>query len=663
MVQPLIRFAGAVTALCVLVACAATRPRGGEDEWQATLAVLATSDLHGNVLGFDYYRRREDPTVGFDRVATLVAQARARYADTLLVDNGDTIQGTPLADWQARVQPPACEDRLAIHVAMDHVGYDAGTLGNHEFNYGLPFLSQVAGVPFDDGQADCRGPGFPLLLSNLVHADDGRPLLPPRLLLERQLHARDAKGEVVRKPVRIGLVALAPPGIMKWDARHLAGRVRMVDALDATRGQVAALRADGADVVIALVHGGLDARPWDGTLDNPGWHVAASGLVDAMVLGHEHLRFPDPHSARPAYGDLPGVDAGAGRVHGVPAVMPSFWGRALGVIELSLRFRDGRWQVDRDDSRSLLLPHGATDASGVTPDAQVAGLVAQAHAGTLAWLEEPIAETRIAMTTFFADVGDTSALDVVNRAQVDYLRERIDADWPQLRGLPLLSAAAPFKTGSAGPDDYTQVAAGPLAIRHAADLYLYPNTLVAVKVTGAQLKAWLEQSAKRFNRIDPDVATPQPLVDTGVAGYNFDVIDGVRYVIDLTRETGARIVDLRHADGRAVDPQEWLLVATNNYRAGNGQSFGFDASALVVDTQAGNRDVLIDWLRERRVVDGRDPRSAPPWRFAPLPPQANVTFSTRAGLAAEPSFGPHRLQRVADTDDGRAVYRLHVGPE
>ena len=372
------------------------------------------------------------------------------------------------------------------------------------------------------------------------------------------------------------------------------------------------------------------------------------------------LRFPDPQSARPAYGDLPDVDTGAGRVHGIAAVMPAFWGRALGVIELRLRHREGRWHVDREGSRSLLLPTAGKDGAAVAPDPRVAGLVERAHAGTLAWLEQPIADSSIEMTTFFADVGDTSALDVVNRAQMDYLRERIDADWPQLRGLPLLSAAAPFKTGKAGPDDYTQVAAGPLAIRHAADLYLYPNTLVAVKLSGAQLKAWLEQSAKRFNRIDPAIATPQPLVDTDFAGYNFDVIEGVRYVIDITREAGSRIVELRHADGRPVADDERLLVATNNYRAGNGSPYGFDDSALVIDTQVGNRDVLIDWLRSQRRVDARAPGEDPPWRFATLPPQAFVTFSTRAGLPARQTFGTHRLQHLSDSTDGRATYRLTV---
>lgn len=660
MVRSLIRFPTALVALLLLVACATPASRDHDAERQATLAVLATSDLHGHILGYDYYRLREDPTVGFDRVATLVAEARAIYPDTLLLDNGDTLQGTPLADWQARVRPPACDERLAIHAAMDLVGYDAATLGNHEFNYGLPFLSQVTGIPFADEQPECRGPDFPLVLSNVMRVGDGRPLLPPRLLLQRNLRATDAQGRTSTLPIRVGLIGLAPPGILRWDARHLTGQVRMVDALQAARRQVDALRSQGADIVIALLHGGLDAQPWDSGMDNPGWHLAASGLVDAMVLGHEHRRFPDPQADAPAFAALPGVDVGNGRVHGVPAVMPAFWGRALGVIELALRHRDGRWQVDAENSRSRLMSITDADGTPVDADPVIAERIADAHQGTLDYVNQPIAHSDIDMTTFFADVGDSSALDVVNRAQADFLHTLIDASRPDLRGLPLLSAAAPFKTGSAGPDDYTQVAAGALAVRHAADLYLYPNTLVAVKVNGAQLKLWLEQSARRFRQIDPTLTTPQPLVDDNVPGYNFDVIEGVRYVIDITRPVGERIVALEHADGRAVDSDEWFLVASNNYRAGNGRAFGLDAEAVVVDTQVGNRDVLIDWMREQGRIQARPAQSPPAWRFAAWPESVQVLFTTRAGLTPAAVFGAHRLRRLDEQTDGYARYLLTV---
>lgn len=657
--RPLLRLATGLLLLC-LAACAVHPAQDRRGDLHATLAVLATSDLHGHVLGYDYYRLREDPSGGLDRIATLVAQARARYRNTLLVDNGDTLQGSPLADWQARVQPPDCSGRLAIHEAMDRLGYDAGTLGNHEFNYGLPFLSRVTGVPFNGDDPGCRGPNFPLVLSNLVRTQDGTPLLPPRLLLERHLYATtsDGRGRVLL--LRIGLVGLAPPGILRWDHRHLDGRVRMADALQVLQAQVAALRTEGAEVIVALVHGGLDASPWDPGMDNPGWHVAASGLVDAIVLGHEHRRFPDPRASAPPYAELPGVDVAHGRVLDVPAVMPSFWGRALGVIELPLVRRDGHWQVRRASGRAFLMDVVDDQGTPVPADAGVADTVAEAHAGTLAWLARPIAESAQERSTFFAEVGDTSALDLVNQAQADYIRALVATSHPELRDLPLLSAAAPFRSGAAGPDDYTQVTAGPLTQRHAADLYLYPNTLVALKVTGAQLKAWLEQSARRFRRINPDVAAPQALVDTTVPGYNFDVIAGVHYVIDLTRPAGGRIVDLRHPDGRPVAPDEPFLVASNNYRAGNGAGIGLGAEAVVIDTQTGNREVLIDWLRQRGHTG--TPAEVPLWRFAPLPARVKVEFTTRAGLPAEVRFGPHRLRHLRDLGDGRAIYCLHIDP-
>lgn len=651
-------------AACLLIAagCATQRATDRDVERRATLALLATTDLHGHVLGYDYYRLREDPGVGLDRVATLIAQARQRYPNTVLVDNGDTLQGTPLADWQARVRPPDCQARLAIHAAMDLIGYDAATLGNHEFNYGLPFLSQVTGVPFDANDAVCRGPDFPWVLSNVVRADTGESLFPPRLLLERTIRFDPDGGGAQALPLRIGIIGLTPPGILKWDARHLAGRVEMVDALDAARRQATSLREAGAEVVIALLHGGLDTDPYDSAMDNPGWHLAASGLVDALVLGHEHRWFPDHRSDAPAYAEVPDVDVASGRVHGVPTVMPAFWGRALGVIELALVHRGGRWQVDRAASRSLLQAIAPADAKAVEPDSRIAERIAIEHQGTIDHVGQAIAESATDMTTFFADVGDVSAIDVVNQAQADYLRAWVRDQRPDLAGLPLLSAAAPFKTGTAGPDDYTQVPAGPLAIRHAADLYLYPNTLVAVKITGAKVKAWLEQSARRFNRIDPAATLAQALVDADVPGYNFDVIDGLRYVIDISRPVGERIVDLRHADGRPVEPDEWLLVATNNYRAGGGMAFGLDAADVVIDSQVGNRDVLIDWLRGRARVSAERSDVGAPWRFAPLATSGDLLFTTRAGLARTLRFGPHRLRWLDDLPDGRARYVLTVDP-
>ncbi|MCK9490031.1 MAG: bifunctional 2',3'-cyclic-nucleotide 2'-phosphodiesterase/3'-nucleotidase [Xanthomonadales bacterium] len=658
-------------AALLLAACAGPASHDPDHaqagEGRATLTVLATSDLHGHVLGYDYYRLRDDPAIGLDRVATLIAQARERDRHSLLVDVGDTIQGSALSDWQARVQPPACDRTLAIYEAMSSLGFDAATLGNHEFNYGLPFLQRVTGLPYDDSASTCRGPDFPIVVSNLSNID-GQPLYPRHLLLERTLPVVAADGRSQPTAIRIGIVGFVPPRIMDWDRGHLEGRVAVDGVLESAREQVANLRRQGADIVLALVHGGIDARPYTAQSENAAWHLAATGQVDAMVMAHQHQRFPDPDNPRRAFADVDGVDHERGRVHGIPAVMASYWGKGLGVIELSLVHRQGQWQVDAAGSRSQVQTiDAAADADGrsgpVDPDPALQALVQAEHQATLAHVSQPLASSDFTLASHFADVGEVSALQVVNMAQADFISTHVQQHLPQYRDLPVLSAAAPFRTGFAGPDDYTRVPAGTLAVRHAADLYLYPNTLVAVLIDGAGLKIWLEQAARRFNQIDPALTSPQDLVNSRFPGYNFDVIHGIQYAIDLSRPVGERIVSVTF-QGQPVTAEQRFIVATNNYRAASGRAFGLDESALIVDTRLESRQVLADWLRgEQKLTRSRHGTDLP-WQFAPLPLAGQLVFDTGADLEPPAAGGlpsTHRLRRLDDAQAGRARYALDLG--
>lgn len=654
--------AAAFLVALVLTACAA--PRGSDDtdaatiSGGATLTLLATSDLHGHVLGYDYYRLHEDGEIGLERLAGLITQAREHDPRSLLVDVGDTIQGSALADWQAREQPPACDRTLAIYEAMSVLAYDAATLGNHEFNYGLPFLRRFTGLPFDDRGQTCRGPGFPIVVSNLTDAGSGEPLYPPRLLLERELPVRSDDGQVRLVPVRIGIVGFVPPRILDWDRSHLTGRVQVEGMLESSRREVEQLRDEGADVVLALVHGGLDARPYTPQLENAAWHLAAQGGIDAMVMAHQHQRFPDPDNPRRAFADIPELDHERGLVHGIPAVMASYWGKGLGVIELALRHQDGRWQVHHPDSHSRVLTHGDE-----RPAPSLRAAVRAEHEATIAHVSQPLARSDFDLASHFADVGDVSALQVVNMAQAQFIADHVDQHLPHYRDLPVLSAAAPFRTGFAGPDDYTLVPAGDLAVRHAADLYLYPNTLVAVLVDGAGLKAWLEQAARRFNQIDPGHSGPQDLVSNRFPGYNFDVIHGIQYVIDISRAPGERIVELAFR-GRPVADDQQFIVATNNYRAGSGSAFGLDQEQVIVDTRLESRQVLADWLRREQSLARVRHSAELPWRFAPLNLAGELVFTTGAGQP-EPAPGMlpigHRLRHLGEAGPGQVRYALDLG--
>ncbi|MBX3693126.1 bifunctional 2',3'-cyclic-nucleotide 2'-phosphodiesterase/3'-nucleotidase [Dokdonella sp.] len=656
--------------LILLAACAGQPARGPTpgDGARATLAILESTDVHSNVLGYDYYKLAEDPSLGFERLATLVRQARREYANTLLFDAGDTIQGTALADWQARGEPLACGDKLAMYKAMDALGYDGGTIGNHEFNYGLPFLAQVTNSALDvDGVTPkpCKGPDFPIVLANVDSKRSGRPLFAPTAVIERRIAARDARGDAIEATVRIGLIGFTPPPILQWDKDNLDGRVSVSGVVEAARRHLPALRAQGVDFVIAISHGGINPSPHTHDMENANWHLAAEPGIDVLLLGHSHQVFPDPGNPKSRFARMPEVDNERGFLRGKPAVMGGFWGKNLGLIELALVHEGGHWRIDHSATRSHVRDIRRAAGDFVEPDPAIAAAIEAEHAATIRYVSTPIGSSDFAMTSHFVALGDVSAIEPVNRAQRDFVRKRIAETRPDLADLPVLSAVAPFKVGFAGATDYTDIAAGPLAIRNAADLYLYPNTIAAVLVNGAELRAWLDKASTWFNRIDPQATTPQELVNRRFPGYNFDVVQGgISWRIDLSRPAGERIVDLRH-EGQPVDAAQRFILATNNYRAGGGGDFpGTGGDRVVLSDQIMNRDLLIDWVRARGRLTRDEDASDRPWRFVPLRTAAPVSFTTASGKdALARAAGITGLRLLRENGDGTSTYALDLSVE
>ncbi len=634
-------------------AVAGTVPEGSK----ADLTLLETTDLHAHVLGYDYYRLKDDPHVGLSRTATLIKQARRRYPNTLLFDSGDTIQGTVPADYQALVEPVACGQRLGIYKAMNALHYDAGTFGNHEFNYGLPFLSQVSGEPMQvDGvkKERCDGADYPLVLTNVDSLQTGKTLIKPWLLLKRTITVTTPDGKSVRAPIRIGVLGFAPPPIMQWDKKHLEGKVRTEGLVEAARKYLPELEAQHPDVIVALVHGGLNTAPYSEGMENAGWYLARVPGIDALLLGHSHTSFPGPRFA-----DMKGVDNDTGHVNGVPAVMGGFFGMDLGLVHMKLEYRDGRWVSNAAAARSEVEPICRDKDHCVAPDKRIAALVDTLHAHTIAYVNTPIGHTDFRMSSYFADLGNMTALSVVNAAQRAYVKHWIADNQPDLADVPVLSAAAAFRTGFGGLDDYTNVAPGDITIRNAADLYYYPNTLAAVKIDGATLKAWLERSAERFNRIDPADHTPQALINTRMPGYNFDQIQGgdLAYVIDVSRPRGQRVTRLTW-HGKPVDPKQAFIVATNNYRASGGGHFpGLDGTHTLVESPDATREVLIQWLKDHPRLTRSDV-PARSWHFAPLDTRGPVTVEAPAGKADLAGALHLPLLQTGKNADGTATYRV-----
>ena len=339
--------------------------------------------------------------------------------------------------------------------------------------------------------------------------------------------------------------------------------------------------------------------------------------------------------------------------------------RHLGVVDLVLdKSAAGGWKVT--EARSEIRPvwDRAARKPLVDADAALVALVADVHALTIATMRAEVAQTASPIHSYFAQVADDPSVQLVSLAQIAYAKKAL-AGGP-FAELPLLSAAAPFKSGSRqGHGYYTDIAAGPIALRNVADLYLYPNTLKVVRLTGAQVREWLEMSAGQFNRIDPDGVPEQSLINAAFPSYNFDTLDGVTYRIDITQparydlrgklvEADAhRIVDLRFG-GRPIDDKAVFAVVTNNYRASGGGNFpGLDGSNVIIDAPDENREALVMYLRETRRVE---PAADGNWRIDPVP-GVKLRFTAGAGGIAHLARQA-QVRLVKDNGDGSALYEL-----
>lgn len=298
-------------------------------------------------------------------------------------------------------------------------------------------------------------------------------------------------------------------------------------------------------------------------------------------------------------------------------------------------------------------------------DPAISQAIAAEHSATINYVKTPVGTTDFRMTTYFADVGDVSAIEIVNQAQAAYVQDYIDANLPQYAGIPVLSVSAPFKSGFGGGNDFTDVAEGNVAINNAADLYLYPNTIYAVKVTGAELKAWLETAAQRFNKIDPANTAAQALVST-YPGYNFDMITSkdFSYEIDVTQAVGNRIRNLKY-QGAAISDSQSFIVATNNYRASGGGNFpGLDGSKTIYASPDASRDVLIAYIKKVQAIKAANNGSDRSWRFTKVATAGQVTFTAAPNLVAlaQTNGITNVTQLRADDGSGKglAVYSVNL---
>ncbi len=638
------------------LACLAMLASGAGQGAEVRLRIMETTDVHMNLLSYDYYQDKTTDQYGLSRAVSLIKAARAEVPNSLLFDNGDLLQGNPMGDFVATVKPLKDGETHPAFRVMNQLGYDAANIGNHEFNFGLDFLRR-----------SLAGASFPYVNANIyvddkdVHTEQARHAFTPYVILERQLI--DAQGNA--HPFKVGVIGFAPPQIMQWDKGHLEGKVVARDIAATARKYVPLMRAQGAQIVIAIPHAGFEKAPVSAFSENSVGPLTEIAGVDAVLFGHSHAEFPGK-----AFAAHPKVNLERGTINGVPAVMPGRWGDHLGVIDLTLDNASGSWKVV--DSKASLRPiYDRTARKSVAAaDPMVEQLVGDVHAATLDYVRDKVAFSSAPIYSYFAQVADDPSVQVVSNAQITYVKRAMQGT--DYEKYPVLSAAAPFKTGGRqGWDYYTDIPAGPLAIKNVADLYVYPNTLKAMLLTGAEVREWLEMSAGQFNQIDPQGGAQQLLLNDAFRSYNFDTIDGLTYEFDVTQPArydangklmeprASRVTKLRY-QGQPIQADARFIVATNNYRAFGGGNFpGLGASKVVLEAPEENRQVLIEYLRMSDMLSASkrvNPSADGNWFITPVP-GVRLTFLS-ASRAQRYLAGHPQVRLIKDNGDGSALFEL-----
>ena len=557
--------------------------RRGRKPRRVHVTVLGTTDSHGNVFNWDYFKNKEyDDTahndIGLAKIATLVKAIRKKlrkHGPVLLLDAGDTIQGTPLAYYYARIAPITAGGVHPMAAAMNAMHYDAAALGNHEFNYGIDTLRAF------ESQLD-----FPLLGANAVDPATKRPVFPPYVIKKYRV----AKG---RKPLKIGILGLVTPGVAIWDKANVEGRMEFPGLVEQAAKYVPELKKKGCDLVIVSAHSGADTSSSYG--DALPYPENAASLVaeqvpdiDAILVGHAHKEIPQRFVTNTKTGKR------------VLLSEPYYWGMRLAVMKLTVEWqqRKRRWKLVR--SHSQLLNSNTAKENG-----KVSRAVRAQHDKVVGYVNAPIGTSTAALSAARAVVEDVPIIDFVQYVQGQAVKAGLTgAD----AALPVLSIAAPFSRTASFP-------AGKVSVRDVAGLYIYDNTLLAVKITGAQLKDYLEFSARYFKKVGAGTSFPMadvtnavtPAAPNGTPDYNFDSVAGLdrklTYKIDIGKDAGARIVDLAY-DGVAVTPAQEFALAVNNYRQSGGGGFPAVSTAPVVyNHQVEIRQLLIDWVTANHVID------------------------------------------------------------
>ncbi|WP_433358371.1 bifunctional metallophosphatase/5'-nucleotidase [Micromonospora saelicesensis] len=574
--------AAAAAATTPLIAAAPAQAAGAARPRTWDLTLLGTSDTHGNVYNWDYYRDAEyddskQNDIGVAKLATLINQIRRerRGKATLVLDAGDTIQGTPLATYYAKQEPiTATGEKHPMARAMNVIDYDAVTLGNHEFNYGLPLLDLWI-----------RQLGFPALAANAVNAETGKPAFLPYVIKKVSLG-------FAAPTLRVGILGLTNPGVAIWDKGNVEGKLRFDDMIATAAKWVPIMRARGADLVLISAHGGDSGTSSYGPElpnENPVALIAQQVPgIDAILFGHAHNEVVERFVTNERTGTQ------------VLLSEPSKWGQRLTRMDFTLSRERGRWTITKKAATML-------NTNTVVEDPKVLAAVRAQHQKTVAYVNQVVATSTVELSAAESRYKDTPILDFINHVQTEVVGAALAGT--AYADLPVLSIAAPFSRTAVFP-------AGDVKIRDVAGLYVYDNTLEAVVLSGAEVRAYLEYSAKYFRTFAPGAPVdPEQISDPAVPDYNYDVFSGLDYDIDISKPVGQRITRLvlSGTDTPVADNAQFV-VAVNNYRRSGGGNFPGIVKTQVYNAQQEIRQLLIDWAQTKGTIDPAD-FFQPNWRL------------------------------------------------
>lgn len=622
------------------------------------LRIIETTDLHGNMMNYDYFKDQYIDTFGLAKTANLIHQAREEVKNSVLVDNGDLIQGSPMADY-ALNKGLNKGDIHPVYKALNTLDYVVGNIGNHEFNFGLDFL-----------QKSLAGANFPYVNANVYDAKSNKPFFKQYIILDKKVVDREGK----QHSIKIGYIGFVPPQIMQWDKLNLEGKVIVKDITETAKKLVPEMKEQGADIIVAIPHSGVSAEPYKALAENSVYYLTQVEGINAIMFGHSHGVFPSED-----FKSLPNTDINTGNINNIPAVMPGQWGSHLGVVDLVIEGDKSNWKVVSGKSQARPIFDSKNKKALVDADKNITKVLKDDHEGTREFVGKPIGKVSTDINSYLALIEDTSALQIISDAQIDYVKQFVQGD-PDLDGLPILSAIAPFKAGGRknDPTAYVDVKKGDLTFRNAADIYLYPNILSAVKITGKEVKEWLECSAGVYNQIDINSSKPQYLINWDkFRTYNFDTIDGVSYEIDITKPArydgscqlinpeSERIINLTYQQ-KTIDPNQAFLIATNNYRAYTGAFPGTGGKNVKFNSPDDLRVILSAYITNYTKKQGQvDVTVDNNWRIAPITSQTklDIRFESSPTDEAKTYIETHSLYptKFVEKDNlGFGVYQLNL---